>query len=41
MFKLRQKYNRRNATRKDLTYNGAHPVKNTRPLAIKARDTTD
>ena len=27
--------------KKDLTYNGAHPVKNTRPLAIKARDTTD
>ena len=41
MFKLRQKCNRRNAIRKDFTYNGTHPVKNTRPLAIKARDTAD
>ena len=26
---------------KNITYNGAHPVKNTRPLAMTARDTTD
>ena len=38
MFKLRQKCNRRNAMRKTLHMT---ELKNTRPLAMTARDTTD
>ena len=41
MFKLRQKCNRRNAIRKNITYDGTHPVINTRALAMTARDTID